>query len=140
HHDTAAHYESLFDLLQEIDEPNCQAMFDAWAPALQGSDLVAAVHKLAPYLVHTTVADYARRPRFRYQPNLVNYSREPDAIRAVPLGEGFIDYPAFFQALQETGFNGHVAYEMCAPVRGGGSAENLDRCARKFLEYMAQYA
>ena len=57
----------------------------------------------------------------------------------MPRGEGFIDYPAFFKALQETGFAGHVAYEMCSPLRGGGSEENLDRCARKFLSYMAQF-
>ena len=139
HHDLAAHYESLFDLLQEIDEPNCKAMFDAWAPALHGTDLAAAVKKMAPYLVHTTVADYVRRPRFRYQPNLVNYVREADVVRAVPLGEGFIDYRVFFTALKEIGFDGYVAYEMCSSLRGGGSGENLDRCARKFLDYMARF-
>jgi sugar phosphate isomerase/epimerase len=139
HHDTAAQYESLFDLLQEIGEPNCKAMFDAWAPALHGTDLVTAVQKMAPYIVHTTVADYVRRPRFRYQSNLVNYTQEPDAIRAVPLGEGFIDYRAFFKALSESGFDGYVAYEMCSYLRGGGSEENLDRCARRFLDYMAQF-
>src|SRR5262249_46855305 len=115
----------------------CKAMFDGWAPALQGVDLVAAVKKMAPYLVHTTVADYVRRPRFRYQPNLVNYAREPDVIRAVPLGEGFIDYRGFFKALREIGFDGYVAYEMCSPLRGGGGEENLDRCARRFLDFMA---
>jgi sugar phosphate isomerase/epimerase len=139
HHDTAGHYESLFDLLQEINEPNCKAMFDAWAPALQGSDLAAAVKKMAPYLVHTTVADYVRRPRFRYQPPLVNYVRDTDAVRAVPMGEGFIDYRGFFKALQEIGYDGHVAYEMCSYLRGGGAEENLDRCARKFLDYMGQF-
>src|SRR6516165_10181179 len=108
HHDTAAHYESLFDLLAEINEPNCKAMFDAWAPALQGTDLAAAVKKMAPYIVHTTVADYVRRPRFRYDPALVNYLPEPAAVRAVPLGEGFIDYRTFFRALRETGFDGYV--------------------------------
>jgi sugar phosphate isomerase/epimerase len=138
HHDLASHFESLFDLLQEIGESNCKAMFDAWAPALQGTDLVAAVKKMAPYLVHTTVADYLRRPRFRYQPHLINYAREADVVRAVPLGEGFIDYRAFFTALKEIGFDGYVAYEMCSTLRGGGSEENLDRCARKFLDYMAQ--
>jgi sugar phosphate isomerase/epimerase len=137
HHDTAAHFESLFDLLQEIDEPNCRAMFDAWAPALHGTDLAAAVKKLAPYIVHTTVADYVRRPRFRYQPALVNYTREPDIVRAVPLGEGFIDYQGFFQALRDIGYQGYVAYEMCSPLRGGGSEANLDRCARKFLDALA---
>jgi sugar phosphate isomerase/epimerase len=139
HHDTAVHHDSLFDLLEEVGEPNCQAMFDAWAPALQGVDLTAAVRRMAPYLVHTTVADYVRRPRFRYQPTLVNYVRETDAVRAVPMGEGFIDYRGFFKALQEAGFQGHVAYEMCSPLRGGGGEENLDRCARRFLEYMAQF-
>jgi sugar phosphate isomerase/epimerase len=137
HHDTAAHYESLFDLLQEVAHPNCKAMFDAWAPALQGSDLAAAVQKMAPYIVHTTVADYVCRPRFRYEPGLVNYLPEPPAVRAVPLGEGFIDYRTFFRALRETGFDGYVAYEMCSPLGGGGGEENLDACARWFLEYMA---
>jgi sugar phosphate isomerase/epimerase len=136
HHDTACHYESLFDLLAEINEPNCQAMFDAWSPALHGSDLVAAVKKMAPYIVHTTVADYVRRRRFSYVPQLVNYARETDAIRAVPMGEGFIDYRGFFAALKEAGYQGYVAYEMCSPLRGGGSEANLDRCAKQFLEYM----
>jgi sugar phosphate isomerase/epimerase len=136
HHDTAVHFETMFDLLQEIDEPNCKAMFDAWAPALHGMDLEAAVMKMAPYIVHTTVADYVRRPRFRYQPALVNYTRETDSIRAVPMGEGFIDYRAFFRALQKIGYQGYVAYEMCSYLKGGGSEANLDRCASRFLEYM----
>jgi sugar phosphate isomerase/epimerase len=139
HHDTAAHHESLFDLLQEVNEPNCKAMFDAWAPALQGTDLVAAVKKMAPYIVHTTVADYVHRPRFRYQPNLVNYAPEADVVRAVPMGEGFIDYRGFFEALQAIGYQGYVAYEMCSYLRGGGSEQNLDRCAKRFLEYLANH-
>jgi sugar phosphate isomerase/epimerase len=139
HHDVAGHWESLLDLLTDVNEPNCKAMFDAWAPALQGSDLTAAVREMAPFIVHTTVADYVRRPRFRYQPALVNYGREADVIRAVPMGEGFIDYRAFFRALQAIGYQGHVAYEMCSPLRGGGSEENLDRCARQFLRYMSEF-
>ena len=127
----------MADLLEEIAEPNCKAMFDAWAPALHGMDLEAAVRTMAPYIVHTTVADYVRRPRFRYQPQLVNYTRETDAVRAVPMGEGFIDYAGFFRALKEVGYCGYVAYEMCSPLRGGGGEENLDRCARQFLQYMA---
>jgi L-ribulose-5-phosphate 3-epimerase len=138
HHDTAVHHDSLFDLLREIDEPNCKVMFDAWAPSLHGMDAAEGVRKLAPYLVHTTVADYVRRPRFRYQPPLVNYTREPDAIRAVPMGEGFIDYRRFFAALKEVGYRGFVAYEMCSYVQGGGAEANLDRCARRFVEWMKE--
>src|SRR5262249_51062537 len=95
HHDVAGHWQSLLDLLADVNEPNCRAMFDAWVPALHGDDLAEAARRLAPHLAHTTVADYVRRPRFRYQPSLVNFAREADAVRAVPMGEGFIDYPTF---------------------------------------------
>ena len=139
HHDVAVHWESLLDLLTDVNEPNCKACFDAWAPALHGTDPAAAVKEFGPFLAHTTVADYVRRPRFRYQPALVNYAREADVIRAVPMGEGFIDYRGFFRALKTAGYEGYVAYEMCSPLRGGGSEENLDRCARQFLRYMAEY-
>jgi len=53
------------------------------------------------------------------------------------MGEGFIDYRGFFQALKDIGCDGYVAYEMCSYLRGGGSEQNLDRCAKRFLEYMA---
>jgi sugar phosphate isomerase/epimerase len=137
HHDVAGHWQSLLDLLVDVNEPNCKASFDAWTPALQGDDLAEAARALAPHMVHTTVADYVRRPRFRYQPALVNFSREPDVVRAVPMGAGFIDYRTFFRVLREAGYRGYIAYEMCSSLRGGGSEENLDRCARCFLEYLA---
>jgi sugar phosphate isomerase/epimerase len=140
HHDLAVHHDSLCDLLEEVGAPNCKACFDAWAPALQGVDPAAAVRRLAPYLVHTTVADYVRRPRYRYNPALVNYTAQTDAVRAVPMGEGFIDYRAFFAALAEVGYAGHVAYEMCSPLRGGGTEANLDRCAAAFVRFMAALA
>src|SRR5262249_54968532 len=136
HHDVAVHHESLADLLTEIGEPNCKACFDAWAPALQGVDLPEAVRRLAPWLVHTTVADYVRRLRYRYAPALVNYVGQDAAVRAVPMGQGFIDYEHFFGALCEVEYSGYVAYEMCSPLRGGGGEENLDRCALAFVDYM----
>src|SRR5262249_22048425 len=138
HHDVGVHHESMIDLLEEIGSPHCKACFDAWAPALQGEDIVAAARKLAPYMVHTTVADYVRRPRYRYQPALVNYQAHLDVVRAVPMGKGFIDYRGFFAALVEGGFKGYVAYEMCSPLQGGGSEANLDRCATAFVQYMRQ--
>lgn len=136
HHDLAVHQESLLDLLQEIGEPNCKACFDAWAPALQGEDPTVGVEHLGSYLVHTTVADYVRRPRYRYVPSLVNYVAQDAAVKAVPMGEGFIDYRSFFTALSKIDYTGSVAYEMCSPLKGGGSLENLDRCAKQFVEFM----
>jgi sugar phosphate isomerase/epimerase len=139
HHDIAVGYESLDDLLAEVNEPNCRAMFDAWAPALHGAPIVDAARRLAPRTVHTTIANYQLRPRYRYAPALVNYEKLTPSVQAVPMDEGFIDYAAFLAGLEECGFRGTIAYEMCSPLRGGGSVENLDAYARKFLEFMRVY-
>jgi sugar phosphate isomerase/epimerase len=136
HHDVAAHYETQADLIQAIGEPNCKAMFDAWAPALHGVDIAAAARRMAPLTCHTTIADYQRRPRFRYQPAVVNYEARTPWVQAVPMGEGFIDYGAFLRALRSGGYQGAAAYEMCSPLLGGGSIENLDRYARRFLRFL----
>ena len=135
HHDIAVGWESYRDLLAQIGERNAKALFDAWAPALQGADCVAAAQALGRQTVHTTIADYQLRPRYRYEPALVNYAAQTPQTVAVPMGEGFIDYRAFLGALQQGGFNGTVAYEMCSPLRDGGSMATLDRYARRFLEY-----
>lgn len=136
HHDLAGHHEAFAHFLDAVNEPACRAAFDAWAPALQGDDIIRAARKLAPRTVQTTVADYVRLPRYRYQPELVNYHREADHVQAVPMGEGFIDYRGFLTALQEQGFAGCVAYEMCSPLRDGNGLEVLDRYARRFVEFM----
>lgn len=140
YHDLAMDPRSLRRLLQEVGEPNCRAMFDAWAPTMQGDDLVEAVRIIAPYVVHTTVADYARRPDRPYVPTvppLVDTVRE-EGIQAVPVGEGIVDYKTFLGTLVEKGYQGAVAYEMCTPLKGGGSEANLDRHARHFIEFMKQ--
>ncbi len=139
HHDIAIHPDSTYWLITEVNEPNCKAAFDAWSPALQGvngSELAAAARRMAPLMIYTTVADYRKQPRFRYDASIVNYIRQEDVVRAVPMGTGFIDYKAFFDALKQSGYRGYVAYEMCEVLEGGGSIDNLDRTARKFLEYM----
>lgn len=136
HHDLGADFRSHKDLLEAVGEPNCRAGFDAWSPALHGVDLAEAASAMASLTVHTTVADYQRRPRFVYEPDAVNYRSVTPYSQAVPMGEGFLDYDGFFTALQAGGFNGTVAYEMCSPLLGGGSEENLDRHATRFLEYL----
>ena len=133
HHDVAVTCDAMLEFLADVDHPNCRAMFDPWAPALHGEDLRDCARRMAPHMVQTTLADYVRLKRFAYMPGLINYKELPAMTRAVPLGDGFIDLPAFFQGLREGGFDGHVAYEMCSPLRGGGSVENLDATARKSL-------
>ncbi|HEX3150587.1 MAG TPA: sugar phosphate isomerase/epimerase family protein [Gemmataceae bacterium] len=137
HHDIGVHSDALLELLTDIDRPNCKLGFDAWSPALRGEDLYESAKRMAPHTIITTNADYVRLPRFQYRPALVNYERvEPALVRAVPFGTGFIDYRAFFNGLRDGGFNGIATYEMCSQLRGGGSLENLDRCAAAYLKWM----
>ncbi len=136
HHDIACSSEALFELIRAVGEPNCKAMFDAWAPALHGDDLIESARKMGAVTVHTTIANYVRLRRFHYDPAIVNYDTKNPSLLAVPIDEGFIDYRAFLQALCAGGFAGSVAYEICSPVRDGGSLETLDRYARSFLEFL----
>jgi sugar phosphate isomerase/epimerase len=141
HHDLGADTDALLEMLGDIARPNVKLMFDAWSPALRGEDLYHAAKKAAPHTVATTCADYVCLRRHAYVAEAVNYRPlEPDLVRAVPMGEGFIDYGAFFRGLREGGFNGWVNYEMCSPLRGGGQEENLDACARGFLDYFRKSA
>jgi sugar phosphate isomerase/epimerase len=136
HHDIGVDFRSQRDLIQAVNEPNCKALFDAWAPALQGADLIDAARQMAPLTAHTTIANYQKRPRFHYQPDVINYLAQTPYSQAVPIEEGFIDYRAFLTALRDGGFEGSVAYEMCSPILGGGSRENLDRYAGLFLKFI----
>jgi sugar phosphate isomerase/epimerase len=139
HHDLAVHTSALLELLADIDRPNCKLGFDAWSPALRGENLYEAARLAAPHTAMTTNADYVRLARFQYQPALVNYQPAyPDLVRAVPFGEGSIDYPAFFRGLCDGGFDGVATYEMCSPLRGGGSLANLNRYAAQYLSWMKQ--
>src|SRR5262249_3148850 len=136
HHDLGVETDALLELLGDIRRPNVKLMFDAWSPALRGEDLYQAAKKAAPHTVATTCADYVRLPRYAYVPDAINYRKlEPSLVRAVPMGEGFIDYRAFLRGLRDGGFDGWVNYEMCSPLRGGGDEQNLDTCARRFLNY-----
>jgi sugar phosphate isomerase/epimerase len=137
HHDIGACAESQRLLIEAVGEPNCRAAFDAWAPALHGTDLSAAARKMGRLTVHTTVANYQAVPRCQYLLGLTNYAALPPWMQAVPVDEGFIEYQSFLSALCEGGFCGTVAYEMCSPVRDGGSLETLDDYARRFVEFLA---
>ena len=134
HHDTGISTKAYIEFLNDVDHDNCKAMYDPWAPALHGEDMYCGAKQLAGRMVQTTLADYVRLERWAYMPGLVNYRELPEIVRAVPLGEGFVGLEEFFKGLKEGGFDGYVAYEMCSPLRGGPSEENLDQAAKISLE------
>jgi len=142
HHDIAVHHDVMKWLLDEVDLPNVKAAFDCWAPTMLGlsaEELKKAVYTMKPYILHTTVADYEKLPRFRYEPSQVNYVPLLPENRLVNAGKGYLDYYTFITTLKEIGYQGYIAYEMCAPLKGGGSLENLDKSAKVFLEYVKQF-
>ena len=139
HHDLAVDSKALMELLREIDRPNCRLMFDPWSLCLRGEELFETAKRAAPLVAYTTLADYVRLPRWRYQSGLINYTHnEPGLVRAVPIGEGEMENAVFLTGLRAGGYDGPVAYEMCSPMRGGGGLENLDSCARTFVRWLKE--
>jgi sugar phosphate isomerase/epimerase len=139
HHDIAVDTGALLELAHEIDRPNLGLMVDAWSMLLRGEDIEASLHSVGKKMVFSTVADYVVLPRYNYRPSFVNYeAKSPAMVKAVPMGEGTMDYGRYFRALEQIGYDGWVSYETCSPLRHGGSIATLDRYARTFLEYMRQ--
>lgn len=142
HHDIALHHDAMHWLLQEVNMPNVMAGWDAWSPTLEGlskEEIKESIYRMKPYIVNTIAADYVKHPRYAYVNHLTNYKEELPAMRAVPMGQGIIDYQTWFETLKEIGYQGWVVYEMCEVLDGGGTLENLDRTAKIFLEYMKQF-
>ena len=142
HHDIALHHDAMKWLLDEVNLPNVKAAFDCWSPTLEGltsEEIKQAIYKMKPYIVHTTTADYEKLPRYQYELNHTNYTPLIPQMRAVPMGEGFLDYKTFINTLKEIGYQGYITYEMCEVLKGGGSVENLDKSAKAFLEYVKQF-
>jgi sugar phosphate isomerase/epimerase len=142
HHDIALHHDAMKWLLDEVNLPNVKAAFDCWSPTLEGlssEEIKQAIYKMKPYIVHTTTADYEKLPRYKYEINHTNYTAQIPQMRAVEIGEGFLDYKTFINTLKEIGYQGYITYEMCEVLKGGGSVENLDKAARAFLEYVKQF-
>jgi sugar phosphate isomerase/epimerase len=142
HHDIALHHDAMYWLLKEVNMPNVMAGWDAWSPTLEGlgkEQLRESVLKMKPFIVNTILADYVTLPRYHYESSLTNYVNDKPVMRATPMGEGIIDYDTFVGALKEIGYQGYLVYEMCEVLEGGGSIENLDNTARKFLEHVKRY-
>ena len=142
HHDIALHHDAMYWMLKEINLPNVRAGWDAWSPTLEGlsgEEIRNSVLKMKPYIVNTILADYVSMPRYQYENHLTNYVAAKPVMRATAMGEGIIDYEGFIGSLKEIGYQGYLVYEMCEVLEGGGSIDNLDATARKFIRYVKKF-
>jgi len=142
HHDIDMNHDAMKWLLDEVNLPNVKAAFDCWAPSLVGlssEEIKKAIYTMKPYIVHTTTADYEKLPRYKYEVLHTNYVSLLPQNRAVPMGEGYLDYETFISTLKEIGYQGYIAYEMCEVLKGGGSIENIDKSAKAFLNYINKF-
>ncbi len=142
HHDIALHHDAMYWMLKEINLPNVVAGWDAWSPTLEGlskEEIRQSVFKMKPFIANTIAADYVTMPRYHYENHLTNYVADKPVMRATAMGEGVIDYDTFIEALKEIGYQGYIVYEMCEVLEGGGSIQNLDATAKKFLKYVEKF-
>lgn len=104
-----------------------------------GDDPVAGVKLLKEYIVHTHVKDGVRNklvdPRDVYgalgygggvdHEKIAQMVTEGEFFRELPLGQGKVDFPQYFAALQEIGYKGYLTIERevgTSPVHDIGEA------------------
>lgn len=114
--------ESAQCLRTFLDSLSCKGVGVNLDPAnlvmITGDDPVAAVHTLAPYIVHTHAKDGVMvkkaDPRifFGYLPaEMVDGFKYSDYFCEKPLGQGDVDFDAYLAALTANGYNGYLTIE-----------------------------
>lgn len=110
-----------------------------------GDDPVQGVHILKDYIVHTHVKDGIRHkevdPRIVYgavgfepmeHEKIAEMLRAGEFFQEVPLGEGQVDFDAYFQALVDIGYQGYLTIE-----REVG--DNPEEDIRKAVQFIRSY-
>ncbi|USB33608.1 sugar phosphate isomerase/epimerase family protein [Paenibacillus sp. YPG26] len=144
----AAHLKSFLDTLSTN---GVSVNFDpANMVMVTGDDPVAGVKLLADYLVHTHVKDGKRLrpvdPRDVYgylgygamdHEKIADMAASGAAFEEVPLGEGQVDFPAYFAALQEIGYAGYLTIEREV---GANPEEDIRRAVAFIKAYKEQHS
>ncbi len=110
--------ETLRRFLDSLDSKGVAVNLDpANLVMVTGDDPVGAVHRLAPYIVHTHAKDGIKLndgdPEYLYRvvhPVPTDFW-DKEYYREVPLGEGSVPFPAYLKALQEIGYQGFLTVE-----------------------------
>lgn len=141
--ETAAHLKSFLDTLSS---KGVSVNFDpANMVMVTGDDPVQGVYTLKDYIVHTHVKDGIRfkevDPRevygsLGYEPmdhgKIAQMVSSGEIFKEVPLGEGKVDFDAYFQALIDIGYTGYLTIE-----REVGDQPEVD--IRKAVEFIKKY-
>jgi len=120
--ETAAHLKQFLD---GLGSKGVSVNFDpANLVMVTGDDPVQGVYTLRDYIVHTHAKDGIRLrnvdPRevygaLGYEPlasgEMEGRAESKEPFREVPLGEGAIDWDAYFRALQDIGYTGFLTIE-----------------------------
>ncbi|SEN65713.1 sugar phosphate isomerase/epimerase family protein [Lihuaxuella thermophila] len=141
--ETASHLKSFLD---QLGTKGVAVNFDpANMVMVTGDDPVQGVYTLKDYIVHTHVKDGIRfrevDPRavygaVGYEPmdhdHIKQMVANGEIFKEVPLGEGNVDFDAYFAALNEIGYTGYLTIE-----REAGDRPEED--IRKAVEFIQRY-
>ena len=120
-------------MIEKIGSPAMKVALDAPYVIRTGVPLEEAVADVGSLIVYSTASDHIYRPiSLHLAPSTFKMTGHYSLTRSitVPAGEGKMDYRTFFRALKSVGYDSYMAYEICAPIQGGGSEANLDHCAK----------
>ncbi|MFB5675955.1 sugar phosphate isomerase/epimerase family protein [Paenibacillus terreus] len=131
--------DRLKKFLDSLDSKGVAVNFDpANMVMVTGDDPVQGVYTLRNYIVHTHVKDGVRLrevdPRDVYgvldHEQIAVMAEGGAGFREVPLGEGSVDFEAYFAALQAIGYTGYLTVER----EVGEHPEDDIRAAVKFIQ------
>jgi len=136
----------LLTFLDSLSTNGVSVNFDpANMVMVTGDDPVAGVKLLKDYVVHTHVKDGLRMAEVDAREvygalgfekmsheKLAAMGTEGRLFKEVPLGSGAVDFPAYFAALQEIGYQGYLTIE-----REVGEQPETD--IRQAVEFIEQY-
>lgn len=141
HSEVTINYLDVLRMVNEVGSPNLKVEIDPPYLAMTGDDYDKVVKEVGKLLVHTVASDHKEIhvPMAWYHPTMVGTDNgyfQMVRKNIVPVGQGMVDYRTFFKALIDIGYDGFVGYEVCSPIPGGGTEENIDSFCEMSLAYM----
>jgi L-ribulose-5-phosphate 3-epimerase len=141
HSELTFNHMDVLEMIEEVESRYLKIALDPPYICMSGIPYDRAVEDCKKFIVYSTTSDFIGIPApvNTRVPGFLHYSAGLFVLyrkKTVPLGQGDVDYRSFLSALKKVGYDDYLAYEICSPIVGGGSEENLDRCAAISLQYL----